>query len=192
MLSCLSLILMAIFAFMANKTKIVSAEEDIYFSSITDGIFFILFAGLGIYNLVVFFKSIFSKNENQIYYFQWQVLLIFIIGAIMAVLFGIDGVFLVQYDLEAATHLQKIGIQMWKIFWFMSAACVGSCLVPIILASIFNPKIDTGAIDKRLAQIVDQITSNYGVFKKPTVDAQKPVEVKKPKRTKKDSKDKKE
>lgn len=193
-LTCLSLILMAVFAFLTNNAKVIveGSSDPVLFSTITDGIFFILFAGLGVYNLVVFFKSILSKNENQIYYFQWQVLLIFIIGAIMAVLFGIDGVFLVEYSVPDLTNIQKLGIQMWKVFWFMSISSVGLCLVPIILASIFNPKVDTAAIDKRLNQIVEQLTSNYGVFKKPTADVQKPVDVKKPRKSKKDSTDKKE
>ncbi len=71
----------------------------------------------------------------------------------------------------------------------MSVSSVGLCLVPIILASIFNPKIDTAAIDKRLSQIVDQLTSNYGVFKKPGADVQKPVDVKETKKPKKGKKE---
>lgn len=192
MLTSLGLILMSIFAFMANGIQADLGGEvgKQPIPTITDGIFFLLFAGIGVYNTVTFFQTNLSKNPNDKFYFSWQVLLIFIIGAIFANLFCINDVFQLgfTYQDDISTPIQVLGKNAWHYIWFVNIALTGACIIPIILGSIFNPKVDASSIDKRLGEIIDSLTAGYRQTSQPSKpEVQKPVDVKKPE----DKKDKK-
>ncbi len=179
MLTCVGLILMSIFAFMTHGIQVQPSGggDPQQLSTITDGIFFLLFAGIGVYNTVTFFQTNLSKNPNEKFYFAWQILLIFIIGAIFAVLFCINGIFELGFSYIGGSDIQILGKNAWHYIWFVNIGLTGACIVPIIVGSILNPKVDTGAMDKRLNEIVDSLTSGYSMYKKP--DVQDPVDVKK-------------
>lgn len=175
LLSCIGLVLMAICAFLTHGITVKTEDDKGPLGTITDGIFFILFAGLGIYSCVSFFKTIFSKNPNDRFYFAWPLLLILIIGTIMSELFSLTRVFPLSFTYleEESTALQVFGKNAWRYCWFINIALTCASIVPIVLGSIFNPKVDSGAIDKRLSQIIDSLSSSSYGFPKKTPDSNK-------------------
>ncbi|MCQ3914574.1 MAG: hypothetical protein MJ201_02035 [Mycoplasmoidaceae bacterium] len=62
----LSLILMGIFAFMANNLTVNDGSQDMFLGGIGSGIIYILVAGFGIYTMTIVGLTLFGKNSKNL------------------------------------------------------------------------------------------------------------------------------
>lgn len=103
----------------------------------------------------------------------------------MAVLFSISTIFEINFIIEepegTSAYISYRGLQ---IMWYITIGFIVSMVIPTIIGGVKNPKVDVEAVEKRINQIVDQITSGFGFANRQaqqaTAEVQKPVDVKKP------------
>lgn len=199
MILILGLIVSAIFGFMASNAVIHVNDGDLPFGGIMNAVFYIVAGGFGIYPLYLVMSSMVGKNAsnpNLKYYFNWPFVLIFLILALLFVLFDMIPLWIGNYEVVTQpSDPAYIGFYGLKYSLLVSTILVGLNVVPLIIGGVCNPKPDAAAIDAKIKQYIDLFSAESGQAPvPPKADVQKPVNVKEPKKDskhKKDNKDKK-
>ena len=188
-LVAISLIIASIFIFISTSLKIVVEGEAISigsgYATIGSGVLYIILAAFTAYPMYVLIKGLIGKDQNQKYYFNWTYIMIFVLLAMIVVMPDMRVTWLMPYEIQPDQNTALMAYKMWKILYIVSLSLSGLTLIPMILGSIFNPKPDPEAVEKKIREYVDLFSAESGQSPvPPKADMQKPTSVKEPKKGK--------
>lgn len=188
-LVAISLIIASIFIFISTSLKIVVEGEAISigsgYATIGSGVLYIILAAFTAYPMYVLIKGLIGKDQNQKYYFNWTYIMIFVLLAMIVVMPDMRVTWLMPYEIQPDQNTVLMAYKMWKILYIVSLSLSGLTLIPMILGSIFNPKPDPEAVEKKIREYVDLFSAESGQSPvPPKADMQKPIPVKEPKKGK--------
>lgn len=191
MLSVLALITTSVLAFIAADLKVTDSEGTAgtlnSVGAIGSGVLYIFVALFSIYPIYILLRGLLSKNLNSKYYFSGGLIITFII------LTGI----IIMPDMRITWLLEKMGITIvpdqvgsaciaflgWKIMYVVTLGIIAAAIIPMVIASIMNPKPDTAAVEAKIKEYIDMFTAESVQSPvPPSVDKQTPQEDKKPKK----------
>lgn len=186
----IALITASVFVFIASSLKITDgdATESIgaVYATIGSGILYIVLAAFSAYPMYLLIKGLVGKDENQKYYFNWTVIMIFILLSMIVVMPDMRITWLMPYQIQEGQGTALMAYQAWKILYIVCLGLTGTTLIPMILGSIFNPKPDPEAVEKKIREYVDLFSAESGQSPvPPKADVQKPTSVKDSKKGKK-------
>lgn len=186
----LSLILMGIFAFMANNLAVNDGSQDLILGGIGSGIIYILVAGFGIYTMTIVGLTLFGKNSKNLnlkYHFSWGVIVASLVLIFLMVMLDINKTWLIGFTIyDDPSSLPYIAWTGWRVMFLVACGLIGLNIIPIIFGSIFNPKPDPAAVDKKIKEYIDLFSAESGQSPvPPKADVQKPADVKETKKGKK-------
>lgn len=180
-----SLIVAAVFAFMSNGLQVtLSGDTEVsYLGGISSGIFYLVVAGFCCYPTVMLLKTMVGKsgkNENFKYHYGWGMIMMALLLTLLIVMLDIGNTVLLERSatIEPGQGSKYIGFVGWKIMFIVCCSLVGANIVPLILGSIFNPKPDPEAVERKIKEYVDLFSAEVGNPIPPKADVQKPTEVK--------------
>lgn len=189
-LSVLALITTSVLAFMAADLKLQNAEGEMRTmndaGAIGSGVLYIFVALFSIYPIYILLRGLLSKNLNTKYYFSSGLIITFIILTAI----------IIMPDMRITWLLEKTGFQItekagqayvafigWKIMYVVTLGIIGASIIPMVLASIMNPKPDTAAVDAKIKEYIDMFTAESVQSPvPPSADKQTPQEDKKTKK----------
>lgn len=190
----LALIIMAVFAFIANGLQFNVDGKATSLSTVSYGVVYVLLAGFVVYPIVITMKTIVgrsSANLNLKYHYAWGFTVAMLVLSFIMVMLDLKWTWLCPFDVDpSSTSLALLGYQGWKITFLVCCGLIALNIIPVIIGSIINPKPDPVAVEKKIKEYVDMFAGDMpsnGV--PPKADVQKPKDVKKTK-TKESSKKK--
>lgn len=194
-LVALSTLISSIFIFMASSLKVLDSDDKVVKLGegiIASGVIYLLLSLFSIYPLYILIKGLVGKNLNIKYNFNWGFVALYILLAIVVIMPDMRLTWLASFNFakgqEHTSAMMAFGA--WKIMYIISLSCLVFVLIPMVIGSIFNPKPDPEAIEKKIREYIDLFSSESGTNSvPPKADIQKPTDVK-PSKTKDEKKKK--
>ncbi len=172
-------IILSIFMGLANGVKNTewtnsTTGELLPYSTISNCVMY------GIFSLVFIFVSYWlaspliplkkkQKNNNEIYYFAWQLIAIFgvffVISLIMGIFFGGTSTTIFSYNDWARIPANEgtnilLGLTGWYWTYIIMFAVSGLIIVSIVISAVYNPKKDLQKINLLMKQYIDEIVAS--------------------------------
>lgn len=185
LLVALAALIASILIFIASPLQVVvqgdSQQETVRLGRaiISSGVMYIILALFAGYPCYVLIKGLIGKNLNLKFNFKWGFTVIFILLTLIVVMPDMRltwfASFIIPDSQQGSTSL--LAYNMWKIMYIIIMSCLILVLIPIVIGSVFNPKPDTEAIERKIKEYIDLFSAETGTNPvPPKADIQQPVD----------------
>lgn len=190
----IGLIVMAVFAFMANNLAVSQGEQHGILGGIASGVIYIVVGGFAIYPTYMTLKTVVgkeSKNLNSKFHFSWGVIMAVLALSFLMIMLDLNRTWLMPFKIDNPSGNPYTGWIGWKIMFIVCCGLIGLNIIPLVVGSICNPKPDPEAVEKRIREYIDLFSAEIGTNPvPPKADQQKPIK-EEPSKPSKDTKKKK-